>query len=97
MMFFFPETPCKRLGYKSNLMSASAVWTSFLLKNYGRAPGWLHDRLSVTDWELSQSGLPACRTQGSSDTEADPGMTWSVFHSSLLKALVFIPDIILKT
>lgn len=97
MMFFFPEIPYKSLGYKSSLMSASTLWTSFLLKNYCQAPGWFHDILSVTDWELSQSGLPACRTQGSSDTEAEPGMTWSVFYFSLLKALVFIPGIILKT
>lgn len=39
MMFFFPETPYKRLGYKSNLMSASAMRTSFLLKNYSCGPG----------------------------------------------------------
>lgn len=59
MMLCFPETLYKKLDCKSSLMSASAVWTSFLLKNYGCVPGWFHEDISVTDWEFPQGGLPA--------------------------------------
>ena len=38
MMLFFPETPCKKLGCRSNLMSSSSMWMSFCLKGSCHVP-----------------------------------------------------------
>ena len=47
MTRFFPETPSKKLGCRSSLMSASAVWMSLHLKDSGRVP---REDGAVTDW-----------------------------------------------
>lgn len=71
-MFFFPETPCKRLGCKSNLMSASAVWISFLLKKYGHVPGWFHELYQSRTESSPRVASQQVWIQGTSHNEADP-------------------------
>lgn len=66
MMHFFPETPCKK-RCKSNLMSSSAVWMSFRLKDSGRVPcGSVRMDQSLTEGPPTppQSGLPVSLGSG---------------------------------
>lgn len=62
MMCFFPETPCKKLGYRSNLMSSSSVWMSFCLKDSGHVP--CGSVISHSPRVPPQDGLPASLDSG---------------------------------
>lgn len=106
MMCFFPETLCKKLGCRSNLMSSSSVWTSFCLKDSGCVPyGSV-----ISHWPRAPPSPPAPPPQGGLPASLDSGhhlplqgwpqgCLWvlSAFDSLLLKGLEFSPDFILKT
>ena len=68
MMRFFPETPCKKLGCRSNLMSSSSMWMSFCLKGSCHVPcgsvisHWL--RAPPPTALPPQGGLPASLDSG---------------------------------